>query len=127
MFDIGIRKYFDNAEITTSFFYNIHDNLLSSAYDPQLGVDYLQNIGKAVIYGMQIQSNIEPTENLSLFINPAITYSEVKEDINYSDTKYSLKGNEVPETPRFTLKMGAAYQLSKHIFSVKGRYIGERY
>jgi iron complex outermembrane receptor protein len=127
MFDIGIRKYFDNAEVTTSFFYNIHDNLLSSAYDPQLGVDYLQNIGKAVIYGMQIQSNIEPTENLSLFINPAITYSEVKEDINYSDTKYSLKGNEVPETPRFTLKMGAAYQLNKHIFSVKGRYIGERY
>ena len=127
LIDVGIRKYFDKGEATLNFFYNIHDDLLSSAYDPTVGIDYLQNIGKAVVYGAQIQSSIEPTPNLWFFINPALTFSEVKSNIDYSGTQYNLKGNEVAETPKFTLKAGTTYKIDNHLFSLNGRYIGERY
>lgn len=127
LIDIGIRRYFQRGEAALSFFYNIHDNLLSSAYDPSIGIDYLQNIGKAVVYGTQIQSSIEPADNIWLFINPALTFSEVKNDINYAGTQYSLKDKELPETPRFTLKAGITYKLDSHLLSLNGRYIGERY
>jgi iron complex outermembrane recepter protein len=127
LIDIGIRKYFDQGEITFSLFYNMHNDLLSSAYDPEIDIDYLQNIGEAVIYGAQIQSSIEPIQNLWFFINPALTYSKVKSNINYSSTQYDLQGNEVPETPRFTLKAGTTYKIDNHLLSLNGRYVGERY
>ncbi|MDY0116935.1 MAG: TonB-dependent receptor, partial [Sulfurimonadaceae bacterium] len=91
LFDLGVRSYFDNAEITLNGFYNIHHNILHSAYDATLDANYLQNVGEAKVYGVELQTTLMPTEKIWLFCNPALTYSKLTRDINYGNTNYSLK------------------------------------
>lgn len=127
LFDIGIRHYFDFGEISLNSFYNLHHDLLSTAYNNSLAIDYLQNVGEAVVYGLQIQSSIKATNNLWFAINPALTFSKVTKDIIYNNASYSIEGNEVAETPRFSLKVAATYSLKNHLITLQGRYIGSRY
>jgi len=127
LFDIGVKHYFDFGEVSLSGFYNIHHDLLSTAYDNSLGVDYLQNVGEAVVYGIQLQSSIKATNNLWFSFNPAFTHSEVTKDLVYNNADASIKGNEVTETPKFSLKIASTYAWKNHLFSVNGRYIGSRY
>jgi iron complex outermembrane receptor protein len=127
LFDIGIRRYFDFGEVSVSAFYNLHHDLLSTAYDSALGIDYLQNVGEAVVYGLQVQSSIKATDNLWFAFNPALTFSRVTKDMVYNNANYSIKGNEIAETPKFSLKVAATYSLKNHLLSLQGRYIGSRY
>lgn len=127
LFDLGVRAYFDDAEITLNGFYNIHHNLLQSAYDPTLNADYIQNVGEAVVYGVELQTSISPIKNLWLFCNPSLNYSKLTSDINYNNSNYSLKNNEIPETPRISVKLGGSYKLQSHLFGFKAKYVGARY
>ena len=119
LFDLGIKSFFEHADVMVNLFYNIHDNLLASTYDPDLAINYLQNVGKARIYGLSIQSNYEPMKNLWLFLNPALSYSEV--------LSHSLRKNEIAETPRWSLKTGVRYRYEQHTTFLNLRYIGSRY
>ncbi|MDY0117530.1 MAG: TonB-dependent receptor, partial [Sulfurimonadaceae bacterium] len=127
LFDLGVRGYFDNAEITLNGFYNIHHDMLHSTYDATIGADYLQNVGEAKVYGVELQTTLMPTEKIWLFCNPALTYSKLTRDINYGNTNYSLKNNEIPETPRLSVKLGGSYKLQYHLLGFKAKYIGSRY
>lgn len=127
LFDAGVRGSFSWGEITLNGFYNLHKNLLSSAYDPSTDVSYLQNIGEAAIYGLELQSSFEPTQNIWFYCNPALTFSKVTKDITYNNTLHSLSGNETPETPRWSVKAGISYTQAHHTLALKAKYVGERF
>ena len=128
LYDVGIRSYVGTAELTLTGFYHHHYNLLSTAYDPSLGIDYLQNVGDATVYGVELQSSIEPVRGLWLYVNPAWMQSRLNKNLAMSGSQYDLKGNEVPETPHWTVKAGGAYRFyGGHVLSLSARYIGERY
>ncbi len=127
MFDLGGLYYWQRATLGVTLFYHRHKNLLSSAYDPTFGINYLQNVGNADVYGAELTLDAEVAHNLWLYCNPAWMHSAIEEDLNFGGNVVKLKGNAMSETPEFTLKTGALFRLATHTFNVTGRYIGSRY
>lgn len=127
LFDIGVRQFFDAAEVGLTLFYHRHHDLLSTAYDPELEIDYLQNVGDASVYGAEIQSSIEPAPGLWFFFNPALMQSRIEENLASGGNLYDLKGNQMAEMPHFTLKAGGVLRSGAHTFSLMVRHIGERF
>jgi iron complex outermembrane receptor protein len=127
LFDIALKHTFKQGDVMLNFFYNLHSNLLASTWDPTLEINYLQNIGKAHVYGATFQSNFMPTKNLRLFFNPAVTFSNVLTNSIYKNSTYNIKSNQLPQTPRASLKTGATYRYLGHTLFFNLRYIGNSY
>ncbi len=127
LFDLGGLYYAEHATAGATLFYHRHENLLSSAYDPTLGIDYLQNVGNAHVYGLELTLDAEVLRNFWIYCNPAWMHSEIEEDLDYGANTVKLKGNQMSETPDFTLKTGVLYRFDMHTFNLNGRYIGTRY
>jgi iron complex outermembrane recepter protein len=120
LFDMGWSYHYENGDLKLNTFYNLHENLLSLMYDPLVDSSYIQNSGKAEVYGLELQNNYEASENFWFLLSAALSDSKVL----YSE----LRGNKIPETPKLTLKSSIGYSFARfHTAHLKAKYIGSRY
>ena len=120
LFDLGWNYIYESGELNLNAFYNLHDNLLSLAYDPSIQSSYIQNIGKAEVYGLELQNNYELHDNFWFLVSGALSDSKVLSS--------DLKGNSVPETPKVTLKTSLGYTFARHhTLYAKAKYLSSRY
>lgn len=130
-FDLGVRYKTSKIHISPSLFYAKHHNVLASAYDSKVNLDYYQNVGELTAYGADMECYIFPFEKLMLFVNP--TYVSMSYDENLirktSDSydAIDIEGNQSPATPKFSLKTGVLYSIKNIDISAKVKYIGERF
>ncbi|MBF0232459.1 MAG: TonB-dependent receptor [Desulfamplus sp.] len=131
-FEAGLRFKNELFEIMPAFFYSKHDNLLTTIYDPRVNLSYQQNIGEATGYGVDLETNLFLTSDISLFFNPTYTVLTYDRDLTYQGETFHSEGNQIVDTPEWMFKTGLIY---KHDFDKNGsfeivpmlRYLGKRY
>lgn len=125
--DVGIRFKTGFAEIMPTFFYAKHDKLLTTVYDPRVGLNYQQNIGKATGYGVELASSFFVSDWLTLFINPTYQHLTYDDDITYQGRTLETEGKQVVDTPRWMVVTGAIAKFGDFTVTPRMRYIGKRY
>jgi iron complex outermembrane receptor protein len=130
-FDIGIRYKGKKVSFSPSVFYAKHHNVLASAYDPVVELDYYQNVGKLTAYGADMECYIFPVNKLMLYLNPTFARMSYDEDLYRKTTDgfegVGIKGKQAPTTPKFSLKTGGSYSIKNISFATKVKCIGARY
>ncbi|MBF0229389.1 MAG: TonB-dependent receptor [Desulfamplus sp.] len=131
-FELGARFRSGLFEVMPAFFYSTHENLLTTIYDPRVNLSYQQNVGEATGYGLDLETNLFITSDLSLFFNPTWTSMTYNENLTYQRKTLNSKDKQIVDTPEFMAKTGMIY---RHDFNTNGslevvpmlKYIGKRY
>ena len=88
---------------------------------------YYQNVGKVQAYGTELSGQWKPPILADkVVLNGNLTYntSTFRNDAG----GLSIKGNEVPDSPRWLAQAGVTYELAPWaLLNFSARYIGERY
>lgn len=123
-FDIGLRFKGDSIEISPTFFYSKHKNLLTTVTnDTNTSLSYQQNVGKATSYGIETEINFFVDDTTTLFINPTYTHFTYDENIK----RMATKDKYVVDTPKWMGRAGVIYKMGAFEFMPMVRYLGERY
>lgn len=125
--DLGIRFSSEILSASASVFYAKHHNVLASAYDPGIEIDYYQNIGELTASGVEMECYFRPIQHLMLLANPALNSMTYDKDLIRSNETIPIKGNQSPATPKFSLKSGLFYTVNDLDISIMLKHTGERY
>ncbi|HDS16027.1 MAG TPA: TonB-dependent receptor [Proteobacteria bacterium] len=126
-FDFGCRFQHRWFSLAPSIFYAQHHDLLFVAFDPKVGVNYHQNLGDATIWGVELECNIYPADNLMFYFNPSYSQATFDDDVNNSGAGLAAKNQDLPDTPRWLLKAGAIYRWGDLSFAPSLKYVDRRY
>lgn len=129
-FEVGARFRTNLFEIMPSFFYSMHDNLLTTIFDPRIGrtgVNYQQNIGKATGIGVELDTSFFIKDYLTFFLNPSYTSLTYDEDLAFAGNTLYVKGNQVVDTPEWLVKSGLIFKYRGFEIVPMFRYLGERF
>jgi len=126
-FDLGLRFRSSLFEITPTLFYSRHKKLLTTVYDPRVGLNYQQNIGKAKGYGLELPLYLTPTPWLTLFAQATYNHLTYNKDITYQGRTLDTEGKQVVDVPRWSGVGG--FVLKYHGFEIipRVKYVGKRY
>jgi iron complex outermembrane receptor protein len=148
-YDLTYRKILENWEMETSDqfsfkavwrgqqfnlemspFYTLHHNVLTPVLDPQVGIQYYQNVGEVKAHGIEIQGDVDATGNLSIFFNG--TYMNMAYDQNLrvgsgDQQILKIKGNQTPSVPVLSGIGGIQYLRRNLSLSAQLRHVGKRY
>jgi iron complex outermembrane receptor protein len=125
--ELGARFRKDWIEIMPAVFYSKHKNLLTTVYDPRVGLSYYQNIGKATGYGLELESNFYVNNNLTCFFNPTYTVLTYDKDLTYQGNILDTQGKQLVDTPVWSLKTGLIFTYGGFEIVPMVRYLGKRY
>lgn len=130
-FDFGFQLKKNYMHLYATLFYSIHNNVLTSLYDEQVGINYYQNAGQMQSYGISAETYIPVSENWLIYINPAYMRLYFTQNIKrIGETGiYDLdfECNQLPGTPVFTVKSGIRFKNRFLDCALKGEYMGERF
>ena len=130
-FDVGIRYKTKIFSISPSFFYAKHHDVLASAYDPVVDLDYYQNVGELNAYGTDIECYLFPLEKLMIYFNPTYSIMEYNNELyrktDDGNEALGIKGNQAPATPEFSMMSGISFSLKNITLSAKLKHTGTRY
>ncbi|MCK5916299.1 MAG: TonB-dependent receptor, partial [Deltaproteobacteria bacterium] len=125
-FDIGLNYQHRWFSFCPTIFYATHHDLLFATTSPEIDVNYHQNIGDATVFGGELELNIYPTDNLMVYFNPSYTKATVGKD-KLKNKSHGIKGNDLPDTPRWLLKGGFIYNYKRFTISPSIKYVDTRY
>jgi iron complex outermembrane receptor protein len=125
--DFGLRWTTERFEISPTFFYGKHENLLTTVYDPRVNLNYQQNVGKATGLGLDMEINAYLDNGLTVFFNPTYTSMTYDNDLTFAGKTRSTKDNQVIDTPEWMLKTGLIWNWRQFEIVPMLRYIGARY
>jgi len=125
--DIGLRYKHRFFDINPTIFFSKNKNLLTTVYDPRVGLNYQQNIGEASGYGLDLETNFYVTDKITFFINPTYNHLTYDEDIKYLGNALSTKDKQIVDTPEWLLTSGFMLKYMNFEFIPKMRVLGKRY
>jgi iron complex outermembrane receptor protein len=125
--DLGIRYASKLLSASASVFYAKHHNVLASAYDPGVGLDYYQNIGELTASGAEMECYFRPLQHIMFFINPAYNSMTYNKNLVRGNEIIAIKGNQAPATPKISLKSGLFYSVNDFDISIMLKHVGKRY
>ncbi len=125
--ELGVRFRKGRIDIAPAVFYGKHKNLLTTIYDPRVDLKYQQNVGKATGYGIDLESNIYLTRDLTVFVNPTYTCLKYDDDMTFKGYTLHTKDNQVADTPEFMVKTGLIWKWGDLEIIPSANFIGERY
>ena len=125
--ELGLRYRGERFEIMPALFYSKHQDLLTTVYDPRVGLSYYQNLGDATGYGIDLETNFFVTDNLTFFFNPSYTILTYDDDLTYQGSTLDTDGNQVVDTPEWSCKTGLIFSYGDFEVVPMVRYLGKRY
>lgn len=125
--DVGLRWARDGLEFSPTLFYAAHHDLLAVVRDPQVGVDYHQNVGEATAWGAELVASLEMGDGLLAFFHPTYLRFTYEDDLAQGPGTVPLEGNRLPDTPRWQARAGVLYERGAWRVSPVLRWVGERY
>ncbi len=132
--DLGFRYRHKYFSITPVFFYSKHHDLLADVDDPRVinpvdktPVSYYQNVGDATAYGFELELNLYPAKNLIVYFNPSYTDMSFDDDFEKGGSVLKIKGNQIPDTPKWMIKSGLIYTIKNLEISPRVKWIDSRY
>ena len=126
-FDFGCRYEHEWFSLNPTIFYARHHDLLSVAYDDQVGVKYHQNVGDATVWGVEVECNIYPSESLTFFFNPSYTNATFDNNLKSKGDSLRTEGNDLPDTPNWLLKAGLIYNYKNFTVTPSIKFVDQRY
>lgn len=126
-FELGLRITHTRFDLTPTVFYSQHKDLLTTMYDPRVRLNYQQNIGDATGYGFEVASNFYLTDTFTLFVNPTYMKLTYDDDLTYQGGTMHTKGDQVVDTPEWTVKAGVIWRYKDLEIIPAVRYLGERF
>ncbi len=125
--DFGMRYVSELLSASTSVFYAKHHNVLASAYDPNVELDYYQNIGELTASGVELECYFRPHKQLMFLINPGYNSMTFDKNLVRGNEIIPIKNNQSPATPKISLKSGLFYSINDFNISIMVKHVGIRY
>ncbi|MBC2715231.1 MAG: TonB-dependent receptor [Desulfobacteraceae bacterium] len=131
-YDISFRYHSKNFSIAPVAFYSKHHDLLVSVDDQNVinngkPVSYHQNVGDATSYGFELETSFCPSKNLFVYFNPSYTDMSFDDNFETKGSVLKIKGNQLPDTPKWVIKSGLIYTISDFEISPMVRWVDKRY
>ncbi|SHO59120.1 TonB-dependent receptor [Vibrio quintilis] len=116
-YEAGLKTSFDDAELTTSLFYNDY-----SGYQAFVQSAYIDNIEDSHTYGVELEGSLWATSALQLHGSVGLMRSKVDKD------DVSTAGNELPNAPHSNLSAGFTHYVTDNFsFGSDVVYVGSSY
>ena len=113
-----------NPTLFVSFVKNKQANIFDSSYD----VNYPANVGEAFGYGAEFSANGELSEDVEFLLGLSYNRYSFSEDFSSSSSSTTnIKGNQLPDAPKFMAKGAFTYYLNKWSFTPSVKYTSSRY
>lgn len=129
--DLGIRYANGNYTLEMTPFYAFHHHVLTPVYDPDVDLQYYQNVGEVRARGIEWNSFFRFFQSLSLYFNT--TYSQMSYQENFkvkpkqTTPTRDIKNNQIPALPKLSIKSGITYDFRNFTITSKIKYTGKRY
>lgn len=130
-YEVGYRLNHPTFNAAWALYRTDFDNRLQSFASPVPGSSqvetYYQNVGKVVAYGSELSGQWKPPMlGSKVVFNGSATYN--KSTFKNDAAGLSLRGNDVPDSPRWMAQAGVTYELAPWaLLNFTGRFTGERY
>lgn len=127
-FDFGLRINGGSWYLAPTLYYSKSKNKPVNAFDPKVGVSYLQN-ADATGYGAELEFGMEANSQFSLFTALSYNVFEFDGDIRTAaNTVISTSGKQIPDAPELMAKLGIVYRPTPYLsISPVVRHVSSRY
>ena len=132
-FDGGVRYRSGMIQGEVSAFYNQYQNRLATAYDSDLDISVIRNLGSVKKYGIDGYISVQPIEQFSFQIFGSILKSEIKDNIaigkNADGTPVyaNTAGKREAGAPKYTFGVSARATIGPVELGFVAKRTGERY
>lgn len=130
-FEVGTVWSKKSFHINGNIFFSRQNNILATVYNPEVGVNFGQNVGKINAYGVEVETFFQMFKSASVFFNPSWTKVSYNDNVVFKTTSgvntLSIKGNQSPATPEFMLKSGVLYDYKNLNINILCNYTGKRF
>ncbi|MFT7860082.1 MAG: TonB-dependent receptor [Sulfurimonas sp.] len=123
--DLGARMQAGAITLNPSIFVSFVNNKQANIYAN--GVNYPANVGKALGYGAEFAANGPINENLEFIASLSYNRYSFTEDFQTATGTTDIKGNQLPDAPKFMAKGALSYTLNDWTFTPSVRYTSSRY
>lgn len=126
--DFGSKSIVGGVTLSPSLFVSFVKNKQANIFDASYGVNYPANVGEAFGYGAEFAASGDLSENVEFLLG--LSYNRYYFTENFSSSASSttnIKGNQLPDAPKFMAKGAFTYYLNKWSFTPSVRYTSSRY
>ena len=126
--EVGMRFTGSNWSIEPTVFYSQHSNKQAVLYDADLDAYYPMNNADAEAYGVELEAEFKPFDNLKCYGSISWNRFYFTQDI-YSEggSLIDVRGDQVPDAPEFMAKCIASWKIGEITISPIVRYTSGRY
>lgn len=127
-FDLGLKYRIGGIEINPNIFMTLVEGKQVSAYDAQYDVAYPTNNADAKSYGFELSAGGSLSEAFGFMLSGSYNRYYYTDDLQTSATSTaSIKGNQIPDAPKYTANAALTYRLGNLKVTPIVRYYSERY
>ncbi len=125
--DLGLRTNINGININPALFVSFVKNKQVSIYDPAPDMSYPANIGKALGYGAELNINGPINESLEFITSLSYNRYSFRENYEGKNGTIEIKGNQLPDAPRFMAKAALSYNIADFTITPSVRYTSSRW
>ncbi|TCT21424.1 TonB-dependent receptor [Thiobaca trueperi] len=126
--EIGLEWHQGPLSLSPTLFYSRLRDKQVTAYDPLVGVSYLQSGVEATAYGAELEASWGLTRDWILLGGLSWNLNQLDDDIRTaSQSVLATSGNQVPDAPEWMVKLGAEYRAGNWSLTPLVRYVGARF
>jgi iron complex outermembrane receptor protein len=126
--DLGLNWHNDRLAVAPTIYYSRFKDKQVTAFDPAVGVSYLQSGVTAHAYGIELETTWSANRRLDLVGSLSWNINKLDDDIRSgAGNRIASRGKQVVDTPQWLAKLGATYRLGAWQASPMLRYVGRRY
>jgi iron complex outermembrane receptor protein len=107
----GLEWHDKHLLISPTLFYSALRDKQVTAFDPVVGVSYLQNGVRATAWGAELEAKWTVNDNWKLISEVSYNVNKFDDNIRtVSAATLATKGKQVPDTPNWLAKFGVEYR-----------------
>jgi iron complex outermembrane recepter protein len=128
-FDLGARYNRGPVLAAASIWRNDFSNRIERVLDEPSGIAFSQNVGDVVLWGIDGQVGIKPTDNLSFYASYSYIESEIQDNIpNAVAGILATKGKSLYEIPKHQGGVRVQWSPIENLsLGVQGKFVGDRW
>lgn len=124
----GLEWHYGTLTLAPTLFYSRLRDKQVNAFDPAVGVAYLQSGVRATAYGAELEANWAAGAQWNLIGAMSYNINRLDDDIRTAGAAViATKGKQVPDAPQWLAKLGAEYRSGPWSVLPLLRYTGSRY
>jgi len=126
--ETGLAWQRERARAELTVFYSRIRHKQVNAYDPVVGLSYLQSGAKATAYGIELSGDWAVARPLDLFGSLSWNINRFDGDLaTAGGAVVATDGKQITDTPKLMAKLGSRYRAGPATVTGMVRYVGRRY